>query len=198
MDGADLTDARLVGANLTRASTKSRESPGGRPANFTDAHLDGADLTDARLNRANFTDADLVRAVLTRARPAGATFTNAILIDANLTGAGLTDANFTDAILVGAIRQARATEGPVPHMPATSSATRDGFSARVRSSAGCSSLSSGVTRGIEGLLCSDHGCGALPPCHRSGVLFPLDRGLRRAVPLPRSPQRMRHGPPPPH
>jgi hypothetical protein len=83
---ADLTDANLTDANLTRADLTC--------ADLTDANLTRADLTDA-----NLTDANLTRADLTDANLTDANLTRADLTDANLTCADLTDADLTCADL---------------------------------------------------------------------------------------------------
>ena len=83
---ADLTDAYLMGADLTGADL--------RGADLTDAHLNDACLINADLRGAYLTDANLTGACLM-----GADLTGACLMGADLTDAILTDADFTGADL---------------------------------------------------------------------------------------------------
>jgi uncharacterized protein YjbI with pentapeptide repeats len=119
LDGADLTDAKLIGTNLMLASLKR--------ATLAKADLHGADLRrsdatgasfeGAELGRAKFDSATLERAILSGvkgsevslrdARLMGAKLIKADLSNANLSGAKLTAAggvvvDLKDAILVNA------------------------------------------------------------------------------------------------
>ena len=106
---ADLTEADLRGADLTRANLNGAILRGAdlTRANLNGADLPGADLTEANLTRANLNGAylrgaDLTRADLIRAYLCGANLCGANLTGANLRGANLTDADLTEAILTGA------------------------------------------------------------------------------------------------
>ena len=63
--GADLTDAVLVGANLTQASLRNATLAGAR---LDEARLSGADLRGANLTRARLARTDLRGAVLAGSR----------------------------------------------------------------------------------------------------------------------------------
>jgi len=94
LDGADLQDARVDGADLGSASLQGVAASG--------ASLTGADLTLAHLRDGDFRSANLTGAALTDADLAHANFERAILTDANLIGAELGGASFRDANLCGA------------------------------------------------------------------------------------------------
>src|SRR6266540_375966 len=94
LNRADLTDASLGGANLTRAWLTG--------ANLARAVLNRADLTDTWLGGANLTRARLEGANLTAVQLHEADLTDAWLEGANLTGAQLLEANLTRAWLGGA------------------------------------------------------------------------------------------------
>lgn len=95
----ELTDAELIGANLTEAD-------------LSDANLDGANLANADLSRVNLSRADLSRVNLSNANLSGADLSrtelrlshliHADLSRANLNGANLSYANLTYANLTGA------------------------------------------------------------------------------------------------
>jgi hypothetical protein len=99
----DLTQAYLIGANLTNAYLYSATLTHANltNANLTNAYLYAAALTHATLTHANLTNAYLTNADLYSANQANADLTDAYLYSATLTGANLTHANLTNAYLRG-------------------------------------------------------------------------------------------------
>jgi uncharacterized protein YjbI with pentapeptide repeats len=96
---ADLSKARLTGANLFRLR--------GQQADLTGAYCSRARLGEARLNeailqKAVLHEADLVSATLKRADLSGAQLQQARLQEAHLEGAKLTGADFTGADVANA------------------------------------------------------------------------------------------------
>ncbi|MFC8519731.1 pentapeptide repeat-containing protein [Streptomyces sp. NPDC057257] len=89
LDGADLGSASLVAALLTGADLTGARLTGAKlhEADLAGARLSGAALDEAKLVRANLTDADLTSADLQRADLTGADLSGADLTDANLAGA---------------------------------------------------------------------------------------------------------------
>ena len=101
--GANLADADLTGADLTRAY-------------LADANLAGANLTGAYLRDAYLTGANLAGANLTRATLAGADLTGANLAGANLAGVDLTGVGLIGVCGVnGFIKALHLEEWPVSY-----------------------------------------------------------------------------------
>jgi hypothetical protein len=113
--GADLSEANLIGTNLSNVTMNNVE--------LYRATLSGTDMTGvllpfANLSEANLREADLSPALLTRtdlsyANLRGANLSNAYLNKANLSNADLSEANLNGAFLVtGAqLAKARSLEG---------------------------------------------------------------------------------------
>ena len=89
---ANLTGAKLYGADLTRANLTDANLYG---ANLKDAILRGANLWGANLGGADLEGANLYRADLRGAILRDANLEDVSFINANLTGANLTGANLT-------------------------------------------------------------------------------------------------------
>jgi uncharacterized protein YjbI with pentapeptide repeats len=103
---ADLSEAKLIKANLGGLKGRFSEALNVGGAFLRHANLAGADLSEAKLIRADLIDADLRRANLSGADLDGATLLDANLSRANLSGADLQSAslvntNLTDANLTG-------------------------------------------------------------------------------------------------
>jgi hypothetical protein len=96
---ADLTDARLIGADLADATLIG--------ADLTRAFLMGADLAEAGLYAARLTDALVVGADLTKADLAEADLTGAILTEADLIRARHDRADLTEKELLRALFPSR-------------------------------------------------------------------------------------------
>jgi uncharacterized protein YjbI with pentapeptide repeats len=99
LQGADLTDTDLTGANLTLAQL---QGSGLLRANLTAANLTGTNLQRVNLERATLIQADLTGANLNQARLTAADLTEAILTEANLAKSTLRQLNATGAIWTGA------------------------------------------------------------------------------------------------
>ncbi|MCP2728557.1 pentapeptide repeat-containing protein [Symplocastrum sp. BBK-W-15] len=102
--GADLREANLIGAILSKADLRHAKLDG---AKLVIADLSGADLSygslrKAKLVGANLQAARLIGADLSWAKLANANLGNAELVGANLTGVNLTGADLTGADLTGA------------------------------------------------------------------------------------------------
>lgn len=97
--GADLANAKLIGADLGGAHLTNANLQG---AKLMGAYLWGADLTNANLMDANLSGAHLWVADLTNANLRHANLTNANLMNGKLTGAKLAGTNLTGTILVEA------------------------------------------------------------------------------------------------
>jgi uncharacterized protein YjbI with pentapeptide repeats len=89
LDGQDLREANLTGANL-------------RDASFKRADLSNADLTEADGRRTKFISANMKDTVLDRANLVRADFTNADMVGASLKNADLTSAKMFRTDLTGA------------------------------------------------------------------------------------------------
>lgn len=89
LSGADLRNAQLQGANLSRGVL--------RGANFQGANLIGVNLQDASLEGADFTQADLSGAQLDNASLSGARFVNSNMQGVSLAEAKLYAVDFTNA-----------------------------------------------------------------------------------------------------
>ena len=110
LDGADLTEenlsgAELVGANLFRTRLEATNLSGANllGANLVKAILRQADLTQAKLVQTNLAGAFLEEANLTAAELVGANLHQAELIGANLSHADLSCANLSKSNLTHAI-----------------------------------------------------------------------------------------------
>jgi hypothetical protein len=104
LPGADLTGARLSGADLEYGVFHRADLSG---ADLSGANVEHGDLTGARLRHANFaeavlTDADLTGADLSGANFVAADLTGARLCNVNLSGAYMWGADFAGADLDGA------------------------------------------------------------------------------------------------
>ena len=104
LSGADLSEAKLSGADLrgadlSRADLSGADLSGAKlsRAYLSGAYLSGAHLSGAYLNGADLSGADLSRAYLSEAKLSGADLSGANLCEANLRGADLTGANLIDA-----------------------------------------------------------------------------------------------------
>jgi len=89
--GADLTEANLQHANLTKAYLSLADLP--------EANLYEADLTEAYFMGANLTETNLIEADLTGAYLGPATLSRAVLMNADLPEANLYEADLTEAFL---------------------------------------------------------------------------------------------------
>lgn len=111
LEGANLSNATLTGANLSKVDLSDAVLRGVHfwYADFTDAYFIAADFTGAHLGEANFSDSDFTGAVLADANLSGADlrgadfnfvdFTNADLTGSNLSGADLSGADLRKADL---------------------------------------------------------------------------------------------------
>ena len=108
LNGADLRDANLTGANLCEAELSDANLSG---ANLSEADLREAVLCGADLGGEVLSEADLSRANLTESDLTEADLTEAVLVVADLHGANLREADLTDTDLRGAnLREADLTE----------------------------------------------------------------------------------------
>lgn len=98
MAGCDFSGMNLEGANLTDARLMK--------ANFSGADLSDAILSSARLDRANFTGAVMIGTKCSYASMEGCDLTDAYMVDADFSCADMTDAevntNHTNPFILGA------------------------------------------------------------------------------------------------
>jgi uncharacterized protein YjbI with pentapeptide repeats len=94
---ADLTEANLQGADLSKANLRDANLQG---SNLSEADLRDIDLSGADLWAVNFIEADLSGANLRKAMLHGAIFWGANITEADLTGADLSMAKVTSKKLM--------------------------------------------------------------------------------------------------